>query len=56
MYKHPEKVKELGVNSRQYAMEQYAFEQALNQYEDLFYSVIANSPGIESQVVRKQEV
>ncbi|MDB9339954.1 MULTISPECIES: glycosyltransferase family 4 protein [Cyanophyceae] len=56
LYKHPEKVKELGVNSRQYAMEQYAFEQALNQYEDLFYSVIANSPGIESQVVRKQEV
>ncbi|MDB9305245.1 glycosyltransferase family 4 protein [Nodularia spumigena] len=56
LYKHPEKVKDLGVNSRQYAMEQYAFEQALNHYEDLFYSVIANSPGIQSQVVRKQEV
>ncbi|MDH6061335.1 glycosyltransferase family 4 protein [Chrysosporum bergii ANA360D] len=56
LYHHPEKVKELGLNSRQYAVEQYAFEQALNNYEDLFYSVIASSQGIESQVVSKQEV
>ncbi|MCC2692535.1 glycosyltransferase [Nodularia sp. LEGE 04288] len=56
LYKHPEKVKDLGVHSRHYAMEQYAFEQALNQYEDLFYSVIANRQGMESQVVTKQEV
>ncbi|TVP64158.1 MAG: colanic acid biosynthesis glycosyltransferase WcaI [Nodularia sp. (in: Bacteria)] len=56
LYNHPEKVKDLGVHSRQYAMEQYAFEQALNHYEDLFYSVIANRQGIESPVVTKQEV
>ncbi len=51
LYKHPEKVKTLGYNSRQYAVEQYAFEQALNQYESLFYSVTAEAEAIKSAVV-----
>ena len=51
LYKHPEKVKTLGYNSRQYAVEQYAFEQALNQYESLFYSVTAQPEAIKSAVV-----
>ncbi|MBD2345222.1 glycosyltransferase family 4 protein [Anabaena subtropica] len=56
LYKHPEKAKTLGYNSRKYAMEQYAFEQALNQYESLFYSVTTDGQTIESKVVSKQEV
>ncbi|HEY9802701.1 MAG TPA: glycosyltransferase family 4 protein [Leptolyngbyaceae cyanobacterium] len=56
LYKHPEKTKTLGYNSRKYAMEQYAFEQALNQYESLFYSVTTEGQPIESKVVSKQEV
>lgn len=56
LYKHPEKTKTLGYNSRKYATEQYAFEQALNQYEKLFYSVTAESQPIEAKVVSKQEV
>ncbi|MBW4558152.1 MAG: glycosyltransferase family 4 protein [Trichormus sp. ATA11-4-KO1] len=56
LYKHPEKVKNLGYHSRQYAVEQYAFEQALNHYEELFYSVTAETQAVESQVVSKQEV
>ncbi|MDF5727693.1 MAG: glycosyltransferase family 4 protein [Rhizonema sp. PD38] len=51
LYKHPEKVKTLGYNSRQYAVEQYASEQALNQYESLFYSVTAEAEAIKSAVV-----
>lgn len=51
LYKHPEKVKTLGYNSRQYAVEQYAFEQALNQYESLFYSVTAQPEAVKSAVV-----
>ncbi|UKO98849.1 glycosyltransferase family 4 protein [Nostoc sp. UHCC 0870] len=56
LYKHPEKAKTLGYNSRKYATEQYAFEQALNQYENLFYSVTADTQTVESKVVSKQEV
>ncbi len=51
LYKHPEKVKTLGYNSRQYAVEQYTFEQALNQYESLFYSVTPEQVAVESTVV-----
>jgi colanic acid biosynthesis glycosyl transferase WcaI len=51
LYKHPEKVKTLGNKSRQYAVEQYTFEQALNQYESLFYSVIAEPSAVESTAV-----
>jgi colanic acid biosynthesis glycosyl transferase WcaI len=56
LYKHPEKAKTLGYNSRKYAVEQYAFEQALNQYESLFYSVTTEGRAIPSKVVSKQEV
>lgn len=49
LYAHPEKVKTLGEHSRQYAVEQYAFEQALTQYESLFYSMTATkSQAVES--------
>ncbi|MFB2772641.1 glycosyltransferase family 4 protein [Pelatocladus sp. BLCC-F211] len=56
LYQHPQKVKTLGYNSRQFAVEQYSFDQALNHYESLFYTMIADSPAIESAVVSKQEV
>ncbi|MEM7726315.1 MAG: glycosyltransferase family 4 protein [Cyanobacteria bacterium P01_A01_bin.45] len=56
LYKHPEKVKTLGYNSRKFAVEQYAFEQALNSYESLFYSVSADNQKVNSTVVSKQEV
>ena len=41
LYKNPDKVETLGRRSRQYAVEQYALEQALNHYEALFDSVTA---------------
>jgi colanic acid biosynthesis glycosyl transferase WcaI len=56
LYQNPEKVKTLGYKSRQYAVEHYAFEQALNQYENLCYSLIADNREIKSAIVRKQEV
>ncbi|MEH2071029.1 MAG: glycosyltransferase family 4 protein [Nostoc sp.] len=56
LYQNPEKVKTLGYKSRQYAVEQYAFEQALNQYESLCYSSIADRRTIHSTIVTKQEV
>jgi colanic acid biosynthesis glycosyl transferase WcaI len=56
LYHNPEKVKTLGYKSRQYAVENYAFEQALNQYESLCYSLIAERGTIQSARVTKQEV
>lgn len=56
LYQHPEKVKTLGYNSRQFAVEQYAFEQALSNYESLFYSLTVAGQPIESPIVSKQEV
>jgi colanic acid biosynthesis glycosyl transferase WcaI len=57
LYQNPEKVKTLGYKSRQYAVEQYAFEQALNQYESLCYSLTADRRAIQSRgIVTKQEV
>ncbi|MDM9379207.1 glycosyltransferase family 4 protein [Chlorogloeopsis sp. ULAP01] len=56
LYQHPNKVQTLGYNSRHYATEQYAFEQALTHYESLFYTVTANNPVMDSTVVSKQEV
>ncbi|AKG22624.1 glycosyltransferase family 4 protein [Calothrix sp. 336/3] len=57
LYEHPEKVKTLGYNSRQFASEQYAFEQALNHYESLFEQImLERSSPIDSPVVSKQEV
>ncbi|QHG18194.1 glycosyltransferase family 4 protein [Nostoc sp. ATCC 53789] len=56
LYQNPEKVKTLGYKSRKYAVENYAFEQALNQYESLCYSLIAERGTIQSNRVTKQEV
>jgi colanic acid biosynthesis glycosyl transferase WcaI len=58
LYQNPAKVKTLGYKSRQYAVEQYAFEQALNQYESLCYSLMAERGrrSIQSTRVTKQEV
>jgi colanic acid biosynthesis glycosyl transferase WcaI len=56
LYQNPEKVKTLGYKSRQYAVEHYAFEQALNQYESLCYSLTAERGVIQSTRVTKQEV
>ncbi|MEH2243983.1 glycosyltransferase family 4 protein [Nostoc sp.] len=57
LYQNPEKVKTLGYKSRQYAVEQYAFEQALNQYESLCYSLTVDRRAIQSTgIVTKQEV
>ncbi|MFQ4145038.1 glycosyltransferase family 4 protein [Chlorogloeopsis sp. ULAP02] len=56
LYQHPNKVQTLGYKSRQYATEQYAFEQALTHYESLFYTVTADNPVIDSTVISKQEV
>jgi|UPI000365DCDE colanic acid biosynthesis glycosyl transferase WcaI len=60
LYQHPKKVITLGYNSRQYAVEQYAFEQALNQYESLFQTL--TTAGVlpanisSTVVVSKQQV
>lgn len=42
LYNHPELVEALGQQGRKYALEHYAFEQALNQYEALFEAVAAH--------------
>jgi colanic acid biosynthesis glycosyl transferase WcaI len=39
LYQQPELVERLGKQGRQYAIERYSFEQALNQYEALFAQV-----------------
>ncbi|HIK13050.1 MAG TPA: WcaI family glycosyltransferase [Oscillatoriaceae cyanobacterium M33_DOE_052] len=39
LYHHPEKTAALAAKGRQYAIENYAFEQALNSYESLFASL-----------------
>ncbi len=39
LYKNPELVEKLGYQGRQFAIERYSFEQALSQYENLFYGV-----------------
>lgn len=56
LYQHPEKVKTLGYNSRQFAVEQYAFEQALTNYESLFYSLTTSAQPIDSSIVSKQQI
>ncbi|NMG09075.1 WcaI family glycosyltransferase [Brasilonema sp. UFV-L1] len=50
LYNHPEKVKALESSARQFAVEQYAFEQALTKYESLFYSVTAERSAIKPLV------
>jgi colanic acid biosynthesis glycosyl transferase WcaI len=44
LYKAPEKVNSLGYNSRKFAVENYSFDSALNQYESLFYAVTEPTP------------
>jgi colanic acid biosynthesis glycosyl transferase WcaI len=56
LYKNPAKVKTLGYKSRQYAVEQYAFEQALNNYESLFESLQVDVPVMNSTNISNQEV
>jgi colanic acid biosynthesis glycosyl transferase WcaI len=43
LYAQPIKVETLGKQGRQFALERYAFEQSLGQYEALFYRVIEDS-------------
>lgn len=43
LYNHPAKADLLAQQGRRYAVSQYAFDQALNRYEDLFYEVTAAS-------------
>jgi colanic acid biosynthesis glycosyl transferase WcaI len=56
LYRNPEKVENLGYKSRKYAMEHYSFEQALNQYEALCNSLMAEKSVIQPSIVTKQEV
>jgi colanic acid biosynthesis glycosyl transferase WcaI len=55
LYQNPTKTETLGYKSRKYAMEHYAFDQALNQYESLFDAVTAPKVVLPS-IVPKQEV
>ncbi len=55
LYQNPAKTETLGYKSRKYAMEHYAFDQALNQYESLFDAVTAPKVVLPS-IVPKQEV
>jgi colanic acid biosynthesis glycosyl transferase WcaI len=45
LYNNPERAEKLGQQGRQYAMENYEFEQALSRYEALFAQVTANPTG-----------
>ncbi|MBD2462893.1 glycosyltransferase family 4 protein [Oscillatoria sp. FACHB-1407] len=45
LYQNPDKAETLGQQGRQYAMEHYAFEQALNRYEALFSSITGKPKG-----------
>jgi colanic acid biosynthesis glycosyl transferase WcaI len=48
LYKNPELVEKLGYQGRQFAIERYSFDQALSQYESLFYSVIDSRSKVRS--------
>jgi colanic acid biosynthesis glycosyl transferase WcaI len=49
LYHNPAKVAALGLQGRKYAVENYGFEEALNQYEALFTAVVAgNVPILEA--------
>lgn len=56
LYQHPEKVENLGYKSRKFAVEQYAFEQALNNYEALCYSLTEDISTINTAIVSEQKV
>jgi colanic acid biosynthesis glycosyl transferase WcaI len=40
LYHHPEKCATLGEKAREFALQEYAFEQSLNKYEQLFNDVV----------------
>jgi colanic acid biosynthesis glycosyl transferase WcaI len=48
LYQAPEKVNSLGYNSRKFAVENYSFDSALNQYESLFYALTESTKGLEA--------
>lgn len=48
LYKNPEQADLLGKQGRQYAIDRYSFEQALNQYETLFEQVRDSSLAVRS--------
>jgi colanic acid biosynthesis glycosyl transferase WcaI len=52
LYQNPTKVETYARQGRQYAVAQYAFDQALNRYEDLFYEVTASSD-LDSKAIPK---
>ncbi|MBW4643366.1 MAG: glycosyltransferase family 4 protein [Goleter apudmare HA4340-LM2] len=56
LYQNPDKVKNLGFQSRKFAVEQYAFEQALNNYEALCYSLTTENSTINSPIISEQKV
>jgi colanic acid biosynthesis glycosyl transferase WcaI len=43
LYKNPNRVKDLGHNGRQYAEDFFSCDQAIQQYESLFYRVVHHS-------------
>jgi colanic acid biosynthesis glycosyl transferase WcaI len=47
LYKNPVQAELLGKQGRQYAIERYSFEQALNQYEALFQNVKESSESVK---------
>jgi len=55
LYKNPDQVETLGRRGRQYAVEQFALEQALNRYEALFHSITA-LPVNQADVLPKCEI
>lgn len=56
LYTHPEKAQMLGQQGREYAEEQYSFEQALDRYEVLFREVISDRSDIRSKIPSAREV
>lgn len=52
LYQAPEKVNSLGYNSRKYAVENYSFDNALNQYESLFYAITEPTPLIQTAIIQ----
>ncbi|OUC12552.1 MAG: glycosyl transferase [Alkalinema sp. CACIAM 70d] len=51
LYQNPQLVETLGLQGRQFALERYSFEQALNQYEALFKQATVRSTVKEADLV-----
>jgi colanic acid biosynthesis glycosyl transferase WcaI len=52
LYSNPVKTEMLGKKGREFAIERYSFEQALDQYEQLFVDAIAN-PALDLDILPK---